>query len=61
MYGSSSINPTTIETYDDHRMAMAFAVLGAKFNGITIEDPTVVTKSFPEFWDRISELGVTLS
>lgn len=40
-----------IKTYDDHRMAMSFSVLGAKVPGVTIEDPKCVSKSFPEFWD----------
>ena len=40
----------TIATYDDHRMAMAFAVVGAIRGGIDIEDPGCVAKSYPEFW-----------
>jgi 3-phosphoshikimate 1-carboxyvinyltransferase len=40
-----------IATYDDHRMAMAFAVLGARISGMVIEEPHVVGKSFPSFWD----------
>ncbi len=40
-----------IATYDDHRMAMAFAVLGARISGMVIEEPHVVSKSFPSFWD----------
>lgn len=40
-----------IKTYDDHRMAMSFAVLGAKIPNIIIEDPSCVSKSFPEFWE----------
>jgi 3-phosphoshikimate 1-carboxyvinyltransferase len=40
-----------IATYDDHRMAMAFAVLGARISGVVIEEPHVVSKSFPDFWE----------
>jgi len=39
-----------IETYEDHRMAMAFAMLGVRVSGITISQPEVVSKSYPEFW-----------
>lgn len=41
---------TVIETYDDHRMAMSFAVAGLKTEGIVIRHPEVVGKSFPDFW-----------
>jgi 3-phosphoshikimate 1-carboxyvinyltransferase len=47
-----------IATYDDHRMAMAFAVLAAKITGIHIENPEVVQKSFPDFWETLEELGI---
>lgn len=47
-----------ISTYDDHRMAMAFAVLGGRIPGIEIEDPMVVNKSFPEFWELLSSIGM---
>jgi 3-phosphoshikimate 1-carboxyvinyltransferase len=45
-----------VQTYDDHRLAMAFAVLGRRVPGITIEDPDVVAKSFPGFWEVIDQL-----
>ncbi len=41
----------SIKTYDDHRMAMSFAILKAKYPEITIENPDVVVKSFPYFWE----------
>ena len=47
-----------IKTYGDHRMAMSFAILGSKIEGITIEDPQVVSKSFPSFWHDFQGLGV---
>ena len=46
-----------IETYDDHRMAMAFAPLALK-QSIVIKDPDVVSKSFPSFWDAIAKTGI---
>jgi len=42
--------PVMISTYDDHRMAMAFGVLGLVRPGITIRDPGCVAKSYPGFW-----------
>ncbi len=49
------IQPATIETYDDHRMAMSFAVLGSVVPGITIRDPGCVAKTFPDFFERFRE------
>jgi 3-phosphoshikimate 1-carboxyvinyltransferase len=40
-----------IQTYNDHRIAMAFAVAGLKVPGVVITDETCVGKSFPNFWD----------
>lgn len=46
-----------IETYDDHRMAMAFAPLCLVCEQIVISDPKVVSKSYPNFWNDIETLG----
>lgn len=45
-----------IETYNDHRMAMGFAVAGLAINGIRIKNPKCVAKSFPDFWEKFNEL-----
>lgn len=45
-----------IETYNDHRMAMAFAPLALKFPGLTILKPEVVAKSFPKFWQQLRQV-----
>ncbi|MEJ5363951.1 MAG: 3-phosphoshikimate 1-carboxyvinyltransferase [Desulfosoma sp.] len=45
-----------IRTYDDHRIAMAFAVLGLRVPGTIIDGATTVAKSFPGFWDVLDEL-----
>jgi len=45
-----------IETYDDHRLAMSFAVLGLAVPGISIRNPGCVAKSFPDFWERFEGL-----
>jgi 3-phosphoshikimate 1-carboxyvinyltransferase len=52
------LKPGRVKTYDDHRMAMSFAMLGSKFEGIEIEEPEVVAKSFPEYWKLLNSLGV---
>jgi len=46
-----------IHTYNDHRIAMSFAVAGLKTAGISITDPDCVAKSFPEFWEFFHRLG----
>ena len=48
----------TIATYDDHRMAMACAPAALCHEGLTIENPEVVSKSYPGFWEDLCELGV---
>ena len=48
--------PATIETYDDHRMAMAFALLGLRGAGIRIADPTCVGKTYPGYWTMLEDL-----
>lgn len=49
-----------IHTYNDHRMAMAFAPLAIK-RSITIQDAGVVSKSYPAFWDDLRQLGFKIS
>jgi 3-phosphoshikimate 1-carboxyvinyltransferase len=48
----------TISTYEDHRMAMAFAPLSMLMD-ISIQDPSVVNKSYPGFWDDLALVGIT--
>ncbi|HZE86707.1 MAG TPA: 3-phosphoshikimate 1-carboxyvinyltransferase [Methylomirabilota bacterium] len=48
----------TINTYGDHRMAMSFSVAGTKLAGMMINDTDVVTKTFPNFWEKLHEIGV---
>lgn len=49
-----------IDTYDDHRMAMAFAPACLRFPGLRINHPQVVTKSYPRFWDDLRAAGFTV-
>ncbi|MCM1503777.1 MAG: 3-phosphoshikimate 1-carboxyvinyltransferase [Muribaculum sp.] len=53
----ASDRPVVIDTYDDHRMAMAFAPVGLYIPGIVIRDAEVVSKSYPGFWDDMRRLG----
>lgn len=50
-----------IKTYEDHRMAMSFAPLALKLNEINIEEPNVVTKSYPMFWEDLKRLGFEIT
>lgn len=49
--------PVTIDTYDDHRMAMSFAMAATKSPGITIRDPACVSKTYPEFFDDLRRIN----
>jgi 3-phosphoshikimate 1-carboxyvinyltransferase len=48
--------PATIATYDDHRMAMSFALLGLRVDGIAIADPGCVAKTFPTYFEVLEQL-----
>jgi len=48
--------PATIETYDDHRMAMAFSLIGLGIDGVTIENPSCVSKTFPNYFEELDSL-----
>ena len=50
------MRPATVQTYDDHRMAMSFAVAGLRVPGISIAHPGCVAKTFPGFWQLLDEL-----
>lgn len=52
-------NPS-IATYDDHRMAMAFAPAAFCVEGLTIEHPEVVSKSYPNYWEDLKAAGFTV-
>ncbi|WP_328299266.1 3-phosphoshikimate 1-carboxyvinyltransferase [Streptomyces sp. NBC_00435] len=45
-----------IDTYDDHRIAMTFAIIGLRTPGVVINDPGCVAKSFPAFWNTLDTL-----
>jgi 3-phosphoshikimate 1-carboxyvinyltransferase len=59
--GENAINTAaivSIDTYNDHRMAMSFATLSVLLNEIIIEDANVVSKSYPLFWEHLKQIGI---
>ena len=61
----SPLHGAEIETYNDHRMAMCFAILGLKVPGIKIKNPACVKKTFPNFFQKLAApppngLGATI-
>jgi 3-phosphoshikimate 1-carboxyvinyltransferase len=52
--------PAVVNTYNDHRMAMSFAVAGAMIPGLKISGYLAVSKSLPEFWDILKSQGFEL-
>ncbi|MEM6453696.1 MAG: 3-phosphoshikimate 1-carboxyvinyltransferase [Acidobacteriota bacterium] len=49
-------SPVSIETYHDHRIAMAMALVGLRRSGVQIQQPGVVAKSYPDFWQDLEQL-----
>jgi 3-phosphoshikimate 1-carboxyvinyltransferase len=48
--------PAAIDTYDDHRMAMSFAVAGTRASGVRINDPACVNKTYPNFFEDLNKV-----
>jgi len=55
--GGQDLHGAAIETYNDHRMAMSFAVTGLRIPGVQILKEGCVAKSFPDFWERFDKLA----
>ncbi len=56
IYPVEKMRSASIQTYNDHRMAMAFSLIGLRFDGVTIENPSCVSKTFPNFFEVLEEL-----
>jgi 3-phosphoshikimate 1-carboxyvinyltransferase len=56
VYPCSDIQPASIQTYNDHRMAMAFSLIGLRAPGISIENPGCVSKTFPNYFEVLQTL-----
>jgi len=52
------VMPTAIDTYDDHRMAMSFALVGLRTPDLVINNPGCVVKTFPDYFDQLQHLGM---
>lgn len=57
---ASSENPVLVRTYEDHRMAMAFALVGTRAEGIVIDDPLCCRKTFEDYFEVLTNLGLRL-
>ncbi|MEW6284980.1 MAG: 3-phosphoshikimate 1-carboxyvinyltransferase [Chloroflexota bacterium] len=56
IYPCQTFQPATVQTYNDHRMAMAFSLIGLRVEGVVIENPSCVSKTFPNFFDVLQTL-----
>jgi 3-phosphoshikimate 1-carboxyvinyltransferase len=52
----TTFTPATVHTYNDHRMAMSFALIGLRMDGVIIENPGCVSKTFPNYFDVLETL-----
>ncbi len=56
IYPCEEIKPAVVQTYNDHRMAMAFSLIGLRAEGVQIENPSCVSKTFPNYFDVLDKL-----
>lgn len=56
VYPCKTFNPAKVQTYNDHRMAMAFSLIGLRVPGIVIENPGCISKTFPNFFEVLDAL-----
>ena len=54
----TEIKPASVHTYNDHRMAMSFALIGLRLSGVSIEHPGCVSKTFPDFFQVLESLRI---
>lgn len=52
----ATLHGSRLHTHDDHRLAMAFGLIGMRVPGVEIDDPDVVTKSWPGYWEMLGGL-----
>jgi 3-phosphoshikimate 1-carboxyvinyltransferase len=56
IYPPQTLQGATIDTYDDHRMAMSLALVGLRASGVIINDPACVAKTYPAFFDDLAKI-----
>lgn len=57
----AAIGDIAVHTYEDHRMALAFAPLACSMGTVRIDNPNVVTKSYPHYWDEMRKAGFVIT
>jgi len=55
------LRPARVHTYGDHRIAMSFALAGLRIPGVEIDDPDVVAKTWPAFWNMLASITQTIA
>ena len=60
IYPCKKFTPATVQTYNDHRMAMAFSLIGLRMDGVTIENPSCVSKTFPDYFEVLESLRCSI-
>ena len=60
VHGGAPLHAGRIATHRDHRIAMAFAAIGACVPGVEILEPGCVAKTYPRFWDDVARIGVKI-
>ena len=58
IHPAEKMQPAIIQTYNDHRMAMSFSLIGLRFDGVTIENPSCVSKTFPNYFEVLDSLSL---
>jgi 3-phosphoshikimate 1-carboxyvinyltransferase len=56
IYPCQTFTPVTVQTYNDHRMAMAFSLLGLRVSGVSVNNPACVSKTFPDYFEVLETL-----
>lgn len=56
-----ALHPARVHTYGDHRVAMSFALAGLRIPGVEIDDPEVVAKTWPSFWNMLAGIAQTIA
>lgn len=57
----SKDNQVRVEVFNDHRMAMTYAPLALYFTSVSVDDPHVVSKSYPDYWNDMASLGFVIN
>lgn len=60
LISQEEMEDVAIDTYEDHRMAMAFAPAALKLGKVKINDPEVVSKSYPKYWEDLKSIGFAI-